>query len=60
MPNLSNLVPFHPGQSENFYLLVLGQVQMYFLFHILIYYFKLTSCTENSVDPDQVASSEAS
>ena len=26
MPNLSDLVPFHSGQVENFYLLVLGQV----------------------------------
>ena len=29
MPDLSDLVPFHSGQVENFYLLVLGQVQMY-------------------------------
>ena len=30
MPDLSNqLVPFHSGQVENFYLLVLGQLQMY-------------------------------
>ena len=29
MPDLSDVVPFHPGQVENFYLLVLGQVQMY-------------------------------
>ena len=28
MPDLSDLVPFHSGQVENFYLLVLGQVQM--------------------------------
>ena len=27
MPDLSD--PFHSGQVENFYLLVLGQVQMY-------------------------------
>ena len=27
MPNLSDLVPFHSGQVENFNLLVLGQVQ---------------------------------
>ena len=27
MPNLSDQVPFHSGQVENFYLLVLGQVQ---------------------------------
>ena len=60
MPDLSNLVLFQPGQVENFYLLVLGQVQMYSLFHILINYYKLTSCIENSVDPDQLAYSEAS
>ena len=29
MPDLSNLVPLHSGQVENFYLLVLGHVQMY-------------------------------
>ena len=28
MRDLSDLVPFHSGQVENFYLLVLGQVQM--------------------------------
>ena len=27
MPDLSDLVPFHSGQVENFSLLVLGQVQ---------------------------------
>ena len=27
MQDLSDLVPFHSGQVENFYLLVLGQVQ---------------------------------
>ena len=27
MPDLSNLVPFHSGQVENFNLLVIGQVQ---------------------------------
>ena len=29
MPDLSSMVPFHSRQVENFYLLVLGQVQMY-------------------------------
>ena len=29
MPDLSDLVPFHSGQVENFYLLALGQVQVY-------------------------------
>ena len=30
------------------------------VFHILINYYELTSCIENSADPDQLASSEAS
>ena len=29
MPDLSDLAPFYSGQVENFYLLVLGQVQMF-------------------------------
>ena len=63
MPHLSDLVPFHSVQVENFYLLVLGQVQCIKLIQIYISYFdyyELTSCIENSVDPDQLASSEAS
>ena len=66
MPDLSDLVPFHSGQVENFNLLVLGQVQnLYkvnkiFVFHILINYYEFTCFIENSVDPDQLASSEAS
>ena len=56
MPDLSNLVPFHSGQVENFYLLVLGQVQMYIVNKVLY----ITCCIENSMDPDQLASSEAS
>ena len=31
-----------------------------FVFHILIHYYVFTCCIENSVDPDQLASSEAS
>ena len=66
MPDLSDLVPFHSGQVKNFNLLVLGQVQnlykviklLYFM--ILINYFKFTCCIENNVDPDELASSEAS
>ena len=62
MPDLSDLVPFHSGQVENFNLLVLGQVQnlykvnkiLYFIFKLVTFYF------ENSVDPVQLASSEAS
>ena len=68
MPDLSDLVPFHSGQVGNFNLLVLGQVQnLYkdlklknFVFHNLIDYYEFTCCIENSVDPDQLASSEAS
>ena len=33
---------------------------LYIVFHILINYYNLTSCIENSVDPDQLASEEAS
>ena len=36
---LSDLVPFHSGQVENFYLLVLGQVQMYLFNKILFIIF---------------------
>ena len=50
------MVPFHSGKVENFYLLVLGQIQN-FVFHILINYYEFTYCIENSVDPDQLASS---
>ena len=73
MPDLSNLVLFHSGQVRNFYLpaLVLGQVLftcpgtslkkvntiLYFIFDN---YYDLMFCVENSEDPDQLASSEAS
>ena len=64
MPNLSDLVPFHSGQVINFYLLVLTSTNVLSeynsVFHILINYYKLTSGIENSVDPDQLASEEAS
>ena len=60
MPDLSDQVPFHSGQVENFYLLVLGQVQCIKLIQFLISYYELTSCIENNVDPDQLASSETS
>ena len=68
MPILSDLVPFHSGQAENFNLLVHGQVQnLYkankiFAFHIVINHYEFTCCIENSngVDPDQLASFEAS
>ena len=61
------LVHFHSGQVENFYLLVLKQVQMnkvntilYIVFHILINYYEFTCYIKNSVDPDQLASKNAS
>ena len=64
MLDLSDQVPFHAGQVENFYLLVLGQVQciklIQFCISCYVNYYKLTSCIENSVDLDQLASSEAS
>ena len=66
MPDLSDLVPFHSGQVNNFNLLVLGQVQNLYKvnkmlnFNILINHYEFTCCIENSVDPDQVASEEAS
>ena len=62
MPDLSDLVPFHSGQVENFNILVLGQVQnlSIFVFHILINCYEFTCCIENSVNPDQLAFSEAS
>ena len=41
MPNLSDLVPSHSGQVENFYLLVLGQVQMYKVNTIMYFIFRL-------------------
>ena len=51
MPDLSDLVPFHSGQVENFYLLVLGQVQNVqskynFEYHILINHYKFICCIE--------------
>ena len=61
MPDLSDLVPFHSEQVENFNSLVLRQVQnLNNPFHILITYYEFTCCIENSVDPDQLASEEAS
>ena len=66
MPDLSDLFTFHSGQVENFSLLVFGQVQnLYkvnknFVFNILINYYEFTCRIESSVDPDQLASEEAS
>ena len=57
---MPDLVQFHSGQVENFYLLVLGQVQIYKVNKILIYHYKFTCCNENIVYPDQLASLEAS
>ena len=58
MPDLSDLVPFHSGQVgqvQNLY-----KVNKILYFHILINYYEFTCCIENSVDPNQLASSEAS
>ena len=33
---------------------------LYIVFHILLNFYESTSCIENSVDPDQLASEEAS
>ena len=63
MPDLSDQVPFHSEQVKNFNLLFHAQVHCIKLIQFCISYFnynKLTSCIENSVDPDQLASSEAS
>ena len=38
---MSDLVPFHSGQVENFNLLVLGQVQMYLVTTMLYFIFRL-------------------
>ena len=54
MPDLSNLDPFHIGRVENSYFYVLSYNSA---FHIMINYCELTSCIENSVGPDQLASS---
>ena len=41
MADLSDLIPFHSGQVQNFYLLVLGKVQMYLVNTILYFLFQL-------------------
>ena len=41
MPDLTNLLPFHSGKVENFYLLVLGQVKIYKVNIILYFIFLL-------------------
>ena len=61
MPMLSNLVLFHSGQVRNLYFLVLCQVKMNLQFCFIFgYYYELTNYIENRVDPDQLASEEAS
>ena len=66
MPDLSYLVPFHSGQVYIISIyLSLDKCKICissynFVFHILINYYEFTCCIENSVDPDQLASSEAS
>ena len=51
MPDLSDLVQFHSGQVENFYLLSNYKVNK-----ILINHYEFTCCIENIVYPDQLAS----
>ena len=67
MPDLTDWYIFIQDKLKNFYLLVLGQVQMnqantilFIVFQILIKYYEFICCIENIVDPDQVASEEAS
>ena len=65
MPDLYHMVQFHSGQVRNFYLFVLGQVKINLQFHIsymviIMNSNVVTTCVENSVDPDQLASEEAS
>ena len=38
MPDLSDLVPFHSGQVENFNLLVLGQLQHLYKVNKILYF----------------------
>ena len=46
IPDLSNLVPLHSGQVKNFYLLVLGQVQMYYTG---VTNYRCTSCLRQAI-----------
>ena len=67
MPDLSDLVPIHSRQVRIFNRLVLGQVlykesyynSLYFII-FLFYYNELACCMENSMDPNHLASLEAS
>ena len=52
---MSDLVPFHSGQFRNFCLLVLGQVKI--VSNIINFLKAHFGYRENSVDPDQQASS---
>ena len=60
MLNLSDLFQFHSGQVKTFYLLVRINKVDAILHFILINYYELPMqcCIENSVDPDQLASSD--
>ena len=69
MPDLYDWYIYIQDKLKKFYLLVLEQVHVQMnkvntilkiVFHILIDYYQFTCCTENSVDPDQLASSGAS
>ena len=64
MPDLSDLVPFIQDKLEiSSYLSwdkhkCIKKVNTFLYFHILINYYQLICCIENSVEPDQLASSE--
>ena len=60
MPNLSDWYIFIQDKLKISIYLSLGQVQMNKVNTILINYYEFTCCIENSVDPDQLASEEAS
>ena len=62
MPDLFDLVSFHSGQVEIFIYLSLDKYDDELIKFCISYfnYYELTSCIENSVDPDQLASSETS
>ena len=59
MPDLSDLSHFIQDKLKISIYLSLDKCKIC-IFHILINYYEFTCCIENSVDPDQLASEEAS
>ena len=49
MPDLSDLVPFHSGQVENFNLLVLGQVQNLYKINKILCFISLLTIMSSHV-----------